>query len=106
MALVPVDGSGPAREVIPFQGDVTAIELQPAPRWARCTILLVALTLVTACFWAAYAPIDKIVRAPGKLVTTEPKLVVLVVEGVEHLQRAPEYGLDWFAFTHWKDRAS
>lgn len=66
----------PARDVIPFQGDVTAIELQPAPRWARATILLVTLTLVIAFVWAAYAPIDRIVRAPGKLATTEPKLVV------------------------------
>jgi hemolysin D len=77
---VPARRRPPARDAIPFQGDVTAIELQPAPRWARCTILLVAVTLGIAFTWAAYAPIDKIVRAPGKLVTTEPKLVVAPLE--------------------------
>ncbi len=75
-----VRARAPARDVIPFQGDVTAIELQPAPLWARATILLASATLGIAILWAAYAPLDKIVRAGGRLVTTEPKLVVAPLE--------------------------
>ena len=70
----------PPRAAIPFQGDVTAIEARPVPLWARSTILLVAALLATAIAWAAFAPIDKIVQAQGRLVTRDPKLALAPLE--------------------------
>ena len=68
------------RAAIPFQGDVAAIEGRPVPIWARSTIVLVAALLATAIGWAALAPIDKIVQAPGQLTTRDPKLALAPLE--------------------------
>jgi hemolysin D len=66
----------PPREAIAFQSDVTAIELRPIPLWARSTVLLIVMALAIALTWAAFARLDKVVTAQGRLVTTSPKLVV------------------------------
>lgn len=66
----------PPREAIAFQSDVSAIELRPAPLWARGTIVLTVLAMLIALAWAAFAHFDKIVTAQGRLVAASPKLVV------------------------------
>lgn len=63
-----------------FQTDAIELEERPPPRFARMTLYGVALFLVLAVVWASVSVIDEIVVAPGRLVTTEPLLVVQPLE--------------------------
>lgn len=56
------------------------IERGSPPVLARLTVWLLGLGIVSAILWAATSPVDRIVVARGKLVTTAPTMVVQTME--------------------------
>jgi hemolysin D len=63
-----------------FQSDAIEIEERPPPRFARITLYVIAALIVAATTWASFATLDRVVTAKGKLLTTQPNLVVQPLE--------------------------
>lgn len=57
-----------------------ALELRRSPFPARLTLYVLAVAIVGSAGWAAWARIDRVVAAPGRLVTTQPMVVVQPLE--------------------------
>lgn len=66
----------PDRLLVEFQPDAVELEHRSVPGGARWTLYTVILLLVGFVTWAYWAQVDRIVIAPGKLVTTETPLVI------------------------------
>ncbi len=66
--------------VVEFQSDALEIEQRRPPVLARLTLYGVALAIGCGIYWASVSNIDEIVVAPGKLITTQPMLVVQPLE--------------------------
>lgn len=60
--------------------DALALEHRPLPRLARITGYLLTGMIVSFLVWASIAKVDRIVVAPGKLVSSEPLIVVQPLE--------------------------
>lgn len=73
-------GGALERVAAPFQSDAAEIELRAPPPGVRATLYALLALLTTATLWAAFAEVDRVVVAPGKLVTTAPTLVVQPLE--------------------------
>lgn len=67
-------------EAIAFQPDAVAIEVQPPPWLAKLTLWFILLVFAAAVVWSALAEIDRIVVAPGRLITREPLIVLQPLE--------------------------
>lgn len=65
---------------IPFQPDALAIELSRPPIMARVTLYTILLLIVTGGGWAAYSQVDRVVVATGKLITSQPLIVLQPLE--------------------------
>lgn len=79
----PIDKRAKARgqaAIGAFQKDTEAIQNGPDPFLARITLHLLALFVVVAIAWASFSYLDKIVAAQGKLVSTEPNVLVQPLE--------------------------
>ena len=63
-----------------FQSDAVELEERAPPRVARMTLYCVTALLAAAITWASVSSIDEVVVAPGKLVTTQPTIVVQPLE--------------------------
>ncbi|WP_454857106.1 HlyD family type I secretion periplasmic adaptor subunit [Rhizobium binxianense] len=63
-----------------FQSDAVELEERAPPRIARMTLYCVTTLITTAIVWASVSSIDEVVIAPGKLVTTQPTIVVQPLE--------------------------
>lgn len=63
-----------------FQSDAVELEESAPPRIARMTLYCVTALIITAIVWASVSLIDEVVIAPGKLVTTQPTIVVQPLE--------------------------
>lgn len=63
-----------------FQPDAVELEERAPPRMARFTLYGITGFITAAIVWASLSSIDEIVVAPGKLVTTEPTIVVQPLE--------------------------
>jgi len=59
-----------------FQSDAAEIEGRPDPILTRLTLYVTAAMIVTAIVWASVSRIDRVVTANGKLVSTEPPIIV------------------------------
>ena len=59
-----------------FQSDAVEIEKRSVPFGARLTLYTVAGLLLAFVLWANWAQVDRIVTASGKLITTEPAVVI------------------------------
>lgn len=68
------------RFVVEFLPDGQAIEQSPLPRLARSVLYVLTLLIIFAIGWAAWAEVDRVVTATGKLVTTAPTVVVQPLE--------------------------
>jgi hemolysin D len=68
------------RDIREFQPDALALERQPLPFPARLTLYAVCACIASSLAWAAWAQVDRIVTASGRLVTTEPLTVVQPLE--------------------------
>jgi hemolysin D len=66
--------------VIDFQGDARKIDERRPPWFARATLYVLVAVIIIAGIWAAVAKVDRIVVAPGKLVTTASTIVVQPLE--------------------------
>ncbi|EJZ18812.1 putative transmembrane HlyD type I secretion protein, partial [Rhizobium sp. Pop5] len=63
-----------------FQSDAVELEERAPPRVARMTLYCVTALIAAAITWASVSSIDEVVIAPGKLVTTQPTIVVQPLE--------------------------
>lgn len=63
-----------------FQPDAVEIEERVPPRVAFLTLYMLMLLIAAAILWASVSLVDKIVVAPGKLITTQPNVVVQPLE--------------------------
>ncbi|RXH29822.1 hemolysin secretion protein D [Bradyrhizobium nanningense] len=74
--------SGPtgARVVARFQSDAAEIEQLTPPRLGRITLYCVVALIAAAVTFACVSRVDMIVTAQGKLITTNPNLVVQPLE--------------------------
>jgi len=59
-----------------FRDDFTETDEFPLPGWARSSLYALTSFFVVFLCWACISTIDKIVKAPGKLVTTGQEIVV------------------------------
>ena len=59
-----------------FQSDAVEIEKRSVPFGARLTLYTVAGLLFSFVLWANWAQVDRIVTATGKLIPTEPAVVI------------------------------
>jgi membrane fusion protein, hemolysin D len=66
--------------VIDFQSDARKIDERRPPWVARATLYVLVAVIIVAGIWAAVANVDRIVVAPGKLVTTASTIVVQPLE--------------------------
>jgi HlyD family secretion protein len=66
--------------VIDFQSDARKIDERRPPWVARATLYVLVAVIIIASIWAAVAEVDRIVVAPGKLVTTASTIVVQPLE--------------------------
>src|SRR6266581_3314654 len=65
---------------IDFQSDARKIDERRPPWVARATLCVLVAVIVVAGIWTAVAKVDRIVVAPGKLVTTASTIVVQPLE--------------------------
>ncbi|WP_425515157.1 HlyD family type I secretion periplasmic adaptor subunit [Microvirga terricola] len=63
-----------------FQPDAIEVEERVPRRVARLTLYLVTALIVTAVAWACLTEVEEIAVARGKLITTEPNIVVQPLE--------------------------
>jgi len=63
-----------------FQSDAVELEERAPPRVARMTLYGITALIAAAITWASVSSIDEVVVAPGKLITTEPTIVVQPLE--------------------------
>jgi hemolysin D len=85
-----VEARPPQRDAMPakavssiiaeFQSDAVELEERAPPNVARLTLYGVTALLAGAVLWASVSTIDEIVVAPGRLITTEPTIVVQPLE--------------------------
>ncbi|MFE0759172.1 HlyD family type I secretion periplasmic adaptor subunit [Inquilinus sp. NPDC058860] len=76
--VAPLSRAHPA--IAEFQRDAVELEARAPPRITRLTLYTVTALIVGAVAWAALSTVDEIVVAPGKLITTQPNLVVQPLE--------------------------
>ncbi|WP_225771478.1 HlyD family type I secretion periplasmic adaptor subunit [Inquilinus sp. Marseille-Q2685] len=76
--VAPLSRAHPA--IAEFQRDAVELEARAPPRITRLTLYAVTALIVGAVAWAALSTVDEIVVAPGKLITTQPNLVVQPLE--------------------------
>ena len=63
-----------------FQKDTEAIQNAPDPFLARITLHLLALFVIGLITWASLSYLDKIVASQGKIISTEPNVMVQPLE--------------------------
>jgi hemolysin D len=70
----------PLPAVLEFQSEASQIDQQRPPWLLRGTLYALIAVIVTAIAWASYAKVDRIIVAPGKLVTSAATIVVQPLE--------------------------
>jgi hemolysin D len=70
----------PQAAIAEFQRDAIELEARVPPRVARLTLYAVVAIIVAGVVWASVSSVDEIVAAPGKLITTQPNLIVQPLE--------------------------
>ena len=63
-----------------FHPDAVELEEKLPPRVARLTLYGVTALIASAVIWASVSSVDEIVVAPGKLITTEPTILIQPLE--------------------------
>ena len=59
-----------------FRDDFTEVDEHQLPVWARSTLVVLTSVFILLVSWACISKIDKIVKAPGKFVTTGHEIVI------------------------------
>ena len=65
---------------VEYLSDADELEMRPLPRFARITLPVLALCLVSALLWAALSQVDQVVVARGRLINPLPNVVVQPLE--------------------------
>ena len=76
----PVKGKAKAETAIDFLPDADEIERRPLPRSARVTLYVLLAMVILFVLWASIFQVDRVVVAHGRLVTTQPNIVVQPIE--------------------------
>ena len=76
LAPIPRPGNSPALTNSQFLSVATSIDAEPEPRLARMTLWTMGALVVVCLLWAAFATLDRVVSARGKIVTAAPTIVV------------------------------
>jgi hemolysin D len=66
--------------IIDFQSDAVELEERPPPRVARITLYALSALICSAILWTSISKVDEVVIATGKLVTSQPTMVVQPLE--------------------------
>lgn len=66
--------------IIDFQSDAVELEERPPPRVAKVTLYTLSALICAAILWASISEVDEVVIATGKLVTSQPTMVVQPLE--------------------------
>ena len=69
------DGGNNANDV-GFRDDFTEVDTFQLPAWSSQTLMILTTAFIIIVVWACMAKIDKIVKAPGKLVSTGQEIVI------------------------------
>ncbi|MBD0415492.1 HlyD family type I secretion periplasmic adaptor subunit [Oryzicola mucosus] len=78
---LPANTSVPERSIIAeFQSDAVELEERTPPRIARLTLYGITALIGAAILWASLSSVDEVVIAPGKLITTQPTIIVQPLE--------------------------
>ena len=62
-----------------FQPDAVEIEHRSVPGGARWTLYTVVALMIAVVAWSSWAEVDRIVTAQGKLITTQPDVIIQTV---------------------------
>ena len=68
------------RLIAEFQTDAVELEEKAPPRVARVTLYALVALILSAVGWASVSEIDEVVIAQGKLITTQPTIIVQPLE--------------------------
>ena len=63
-----------------FQPDAIEIEERPVPKAARYTLYALIALIICAILWATFSRVDRIVSTQGKLVTSDPLMLLQPLE--------------------------
>jgi hemolysin D len=66
--------------ILDFQSDAVELEGRPPPRVARITLYALAALVCAVILWASFSEVDEVVIANGKLITSQPTIVVQPLE--------------------------
>ncbi len=66
--------------IIDFQSDAVELEERPPPRVAKVTLYALSALICAAILWMSLSEVDEVVVATGKLVTSQPTMVVQPLE--------------------------
>lgn len=72
--------STPGETAVDFLPDADEIVRQPLPRAARITLHVLATALVVFIAWAAWSEVDLVVVARGRLVNTQPNIILQPID--------------------------
>lgn len=62
--------------LVEFQPDAVEIEKRSIPGGARWTLYTVVVMMITTIAWSSWAEVDRIVTAQGKLIPTQPDVII------------------------------
>lgn len=63
-----------------YQHDTTEIDGERYPLLARSSLYVMVIMAITALLWSTFATLDRVVSARGRIVSTEPSLVIQPLE--------------------------
>lgn len=66
-----------------YLSDADRIEAEPIAKGAPVTLYAIIILLFMAFLWAVFAELDKVVGAPGRLISTEPNIVLQAPDTAE-----------------------
>jgi hemolysin D len=66
--------------IIDFQSDAVELEERPPPRVAKITLYMLSALICSTIVWACISQVDEVVIASGKLITSQPTMVVQPLE--------------------------
>ena len=75
-SLIKKNKNGNNENDVGFRDDFTEVDTFKLPAWSGNTLLILTMAFIIIIVWACMAKIDKIVKAPGKLVSTGQEVVI------------------------------
>jgi hemolysin D len=70
-------------ETLAYLSDADRIEAEPIAKGAPITLYAIIILLFLGFVWAVFSELDKVVSAPGRLISTEPNIVLQAPDTAE-----------------------